>query len=346
MKLNARFRTIILGACTFLLLGAGATVQAADASPTTAPATAPAASAPGASAGPLKLAQAGPHNATPVWRDVRQGSAGITTIKGVESGVLIQTEGNAWRQWRNGPVTILGGLMLLGVVGSILLFHAWKGMLRLSSKPTGRKIQRFTTSERLIHNVVAGSFVLLGIGGVLMLFGKHIAVPFLGHTVFAFLMQILKPVHNFIGLVFFVALLAMILMWAKDNVWDNIDAEWIRRAGGLIDRSHVPSGRFNFGEKTWFWFGVTILGLAVSVSGILLDFPSVLELRSNLVVANLIHAIGALLMIMLALGHIYMGTIGVEGAMQSMKTGQVDEAWAQEHHEAWFNQVTAKNKRA
>jgi formate dehydrogenase subunit gamma len=157
-------------------------------------------------------------------------------------------------------------------------------------------------------------------------------------------MQVLKPVHNFLGLVFLLALLAMIVMWVKDNLWAKIDAEWIRRVGGLIDRTHVPSWRFNFGEKTWFWFGVTILGLTVAVSGLLLDFPAILELRARLQVANLVHGIGALLMMLLALGHIYMGTIGVEGAYQSMKTGEVDEVWARDHHELWHQQVTSKGK--
>jgi len=235
----------------------------------------------------------------------------------------------------------VGGLLLLAVVSSIFLFHAVKGQIKLSERPSGRRLVRFTATERLIHNTVAGSFVLLGIGGLLLLFGKHILVPVLGHTLFSWMLQILKPIHNFLGLVFFAALLAMIVMWLKDNVWAKIDAEWIRRAGGLLDRSHVPSGRFNFGEKTWFWFGVTILGLTVSVSGVLLNFPVILEMRSSLQWANLVHGIGALLMMMLAFGHIYMGTIGVEGALDSMKTGEVDEIWAKEHHELWYREVTA-----
>ena len=330
MDLIARLRGALFATAAAMLLAVPSLGAAAD--------------APAAPAAPVKLAQAGTHNAAPMWRDVRKGDPGITTIKGAETGVLVQTQGNAWRHLRNGPVTLVGGALLVLVFASILLFHAWKGTLRMSARPSGRRLVRFTPAERMVHNTVAVSFVLLAGGGLLMIFGKHIAIPFLGHTVFSWLMQLLKPVHNFIGLVFVVALLAMILMWARDNVWDKIDAEWIRRAGGLLDRGHVPSGRFNFGEKTWFWFGVTILGITVSATGLLLDFPVYLALRENLQVANLIHGVGALLMILLALGHIYMGTIGVEGALQSMKTGEVDEVWARDHHEAWFDQVTAKKR--
>ncbi|MBL8482507.1 MAG: formate dehydrogenase subunit gamma [Rhodocyclaceae bacterium] len=295
-------------------------------------------------------AQAAPavpaHNAAPFWREVRQGDVGVTTIKGAETGVLVQVEGNAWRHLRNGTVTYWGGLLLVLVFGAIALFHGWKGQLRLSAPPVGRKLERFSGPERLVHGFVAGSFVLLAVGGLLMLFGKHVLMPVFGHTVLSLLLQVLKPIHNFLGLAFAVGLLAMIAMWLKDNVWDPIDAQWIRRAGGLLDRSHVPSGRFNFGEKTWFWFGVTILGLTVCVSGFLLDFPAILQKRGDLQLANLVHGIGALFMMLLALGHIYMGTIGVEGAFDSMRTGKVDETWAKEHHEAWYEQLTAKGKQA
>lgn len=339
MRLNAITRRVVVGACAVLMLGS-ISATAADSAPTGSEAKQ------AAVAGPLKLAQAAPHNDAAMWREARQGTAGITTVKGAETGVLIQTQGEAWRQFRNGPVTLVGGLLLVVIAVSILLFHAWKGQLRLSAKPTGRKLVRFTPVERWVHNIVGGAFVLLAVGGLMEIFGKHVLVPILGHTVFSLLLQVLKPVHNFLGLVFVVALLAMIVMWAKDNVWSAIDAQWIRRAGGLIDRSHVPSGRFNFGEKTWFWFGVTILGLVVSVSGLLLDFPTFLELRSSLQLTNLVHGIGSIIMILMALGHIYMGTIGVEGALDTMRTGEVDEVWARDHHEVWCEQAIAKSKRA
>ena len=333
MTLHARLRIALAGLFAGLLLTLGPSISMASTATTAT------------TAAPITLAQAGPHNASPMWRDVRQGDNGISTIKGAETGVLVQSQGDAWRKLRNGPVTLIGGFLLVVVAGSILLFYAVKGTIRLSAKPSGRRIERFSTGERLVHNTVAFSFILLALGGLLMIFGKHILVPFLGHTVFSWLLQVLKPVHNFLGLVFAVALVAMIAMWLKDNVWKPIDAEWIRRGGGLLDGSHVPSGRFNFGEKTWFWIGVTMLGLTVTASGLLLNFPSILQIRADLQVTNLVHGIGALLMILLGFGHIYMGTIGVEGALDSMKTGEVDEVWAKDHHQAWFEDVTAKSKR-
>ncbi|HEX8961936.1 MAG TPA: formate dehydrogenase subunit gamma [Rhodocyclaceae bacterium] len=282
------------------------------------------------------------HNISPVWREVRRGVPGVTTVKGVESNVLIQTQGDVWRHLHNNWVVVYGGVLIILVLVAISVFHLAKGTMRLSAPPTGHKIQRFSLFERAIHGIVATCFVLLAIGGLLLMFGKHVLMPVFGHTAISVAMQILKPIHNFLGLVFAAALVVMILMWAKDNLWDKVDAEWIRRAGGLIDRTHVPAWRFNFGEKTWFWIGVTFLGLVVVVSGVLLDFPMILAARGPLTVADLVHGIGAMLMILLSFGHIYMGTIGLEGTSQSMTTGKVDEVWAKDHNLLWYRQVTGK----
>ena len=343
-NVHSAWRGLLAGVAACLLFSSGTSAIAADQPAATTP---PAAPAIAAVVKPVVVADASAatHNAAPFWREVRRDqNSGITTVKGAETGVLVQMEGDAWRHIRNGPVTLWGGILLIAVVSAILLFHAMKGQLKLSERPTGRRMTRFSGAERAVHNTVAGSFVLLAIGGLLLLFGKHLLLPVLGHTVLSLMLQVLKPVHNFLGLVFFASLLIMIVMWAKDNLWANIDAQWIMRAGGLFDRTHVPSWRFNFGEKTWFWFGVTILGLTVSVSGLLLDFPAILQLRANLQLANLVHGIGALAMMLLAFGHIYMGTIGVEGALEAMKTGDVDEVWAKEHHELWYQQAAGKGK--
>lgn len=285
--------------------------------------------------------QAQPFNNAPVWRDVRSGEAHFTTVRGPEAGVLIQSEGMTWRALRNGPVTLYGGILLLVVLASIFAFYKVKGPLTLHDAPTGRKVERFNRFERTVHWGTAGSFVLLAVTGLAILFGKHVIVPVFGHTLFGYLMIVGKNVHNYVGPLFLGFTLVMIVIWARDNVWQDCDAEWIRKGGGLATGEHVPSGRFNFGEKTWFWFGVTILGLIVAASGLVLDFPNFGQLRETMMTFNLIHVIGALLLLVLSLGHIYMGTIGAHGAYESMKTGYVDETWAREHHEHWYNDIKA-----
>lgn len=285
--------------------------------------------------------QSQPGNNAPMWREVRQDKEHFTTNRGPEAGVLIQTGGDAWRHLRNGPVTLYGGWLVLAVAAAILLFYKIKGPLTNHDPLTGRLIQRFPRYERVIHWITAGTFVVLAVTGLAILFGKHVLMPIIGHSLFGYLMVLGKNVHNFIGPLFAASTLAMIVIWARDNVWQNIDALWISKAGGLLSGEHVPSGRFNFGEKTWFWIGVTILGLTVAVSGLVMDFPNFGQGRADMQLANIVHAVAAIVMLILSFGHIYMGTIGVHGALDSMKTGYVDETWAREHHEHWFNDVKA-----
>lgn len=282
-----------------------------------------------------------PGNNAPVWREVRQDKAHFTNNPGNEAGVLIQSGGDAWRHLRNGPLTFYGGWLLVVVAALILIFYKIKGPLTLHDAPTGRLIQRFPRYERVIHWVTAGSFLVLAVTGLGILFGKHVLIPVIGHSAFGYLMVLGKNVHNLLGPLFAVSVVAMILVWARDNVWHNIDAVWIRKAGGLLSGEHVPSGRFNFGEKTWFWIGVTVLGLTVAGSGLVLDFPNFGQTRADMQLLTLVHAVTAISMLLLAFGHIYMGTIGAHGAYESMKSGYVDETWAREHHEQWYNDVKA-----
>jgi formate dehydrogenase subunit gamma len=314
----------LIAAC--LMLAGSLPLQAADAPPAQQQA---------------ERQQSQPGNNAPMWREVRQDQAHFTNNPGNEAGVLIQSGGDAWRHLRNGTVTVYGGWLVLLVAAAIALFYLVKGPLTNHDPLTGKLIQRFPRVERVIHWITAGTFLILAITGLAILFGKHVLIPIIGHSAFGYLMVLGKNVHNFIGPLFAVSTVAMIVIWARDNVWQNVDALWISKAGGLLSGEHVPSGRFNFGEKTWFWIGVTILGLTVAVSGLILDFPNFNQTRADMQLASLVHAIAAIVMLVLAFGHIYMGTIGVKGAYDSMKTGYVDETWAREHHEHWYNDVKA-----
>jgi len=282
------------------------------------------------------------HNLAPLWREVRSGDPGFTTTRGPEAGVLVQPGGETWRQLRNGPITFYGGLLLAAVPLAILLFHMVKGQIKLDGPPTGRVIVRFNNWERLVHWLTAISFVMLALTGLTMFLGKYLLLPVIGHAAFSWFTAFSKNFHNFLGFLFAASLVLMLITFLRDNVWDPCDAVWIRKAGGLIKREHVPSKRFNFGEKTWYWIGVCFLGLTVVVSGLVLVFPNLFDTRWAMQVANITHLIAAILVFALSLGHIYMGTAGVEGAYQSMITGEVDEIWARDHHELWLKEVNEK----
>lgn len=282
-----------------------------------------------------------PHNASATWREVRSGAEGFTTVKGTETGVLVSSQGNTWRAIRNGLITPYGGAAVILVAAAIFLFYARKGEIKLQHPRTGRKVARFTPNERRAHWVVAISFVCLAFSGIVLLFGKHILLWLLGYTLFAWLAGFSKNLHIIAGFFFLLGVIPLFAMFFKDNLWHKSDAEWIRKAGGLASGEHVPSRRFNFGEKVWFWAGLCFFGLIMIVSGLALTFPNLFDTRAAMQYAQIVHATSACLVIAMSLGHIYMGTIGMEGSFEAMKTGEVDESWAKEHHEIWYQEEVA-----
>ena len=283
-----------------------------------------------------------PLNNAPVWREVRSGKPDpfvTTQVRGRETNVLINSNGQAWRQFRNGPVSLVGGILLVVVASAILLFYKAKGTMQLHEAPSGRLMQRFTDWQRLIHWSTAIAFVTLGISGLIMFFGKHVLLPVLGYTLFSWLAKLAITLHNFVGPLFFVCVALLFFTFVKKNGWRAYDLIWLKKGGGMATGEHIPTDFFNAGEKMWFWGGVAFLGIIVSLSGFVLDFPNYDQTRSVMQIANVIHGIGALLFVIGSFGHIYMGTLGMAGAYDAMRTGCVDETWAKEHHEYWYNDV-------
>jgi len=287
-----------------------------------------------------------PLNNAPVWREVRSGNQGYSSLPAREAGVLVQSAGETWRQIRNGPVTIYGGwLLVVAVLGLAAIYFAL-GPVKLHDKPTGRLVERFSTVERWAHWSTAITFVVLAASGLIMLFGKHVLLPVIGYTLFAWLSALSKNLHNFVAPLFAVSVLALILIFVRDNIPKKGDLAWILGIPKFFLGKHLPSGRFNGGEKAWFWVGVVALSLTLVVSGAILLFPNFDQLRSTMQTASVVHWICALLLIAMALGHIYVGTIGVEGAYQSMREGRVDETWAKEHHQRWYEEMKRGGKAA
>ena len=302
-------------------------------------------------------AQVQPGNNAPMWRQVGAGVTGYSSLpqsQAPEAGNLIQpfvhypgarftNAGEAWRQVRNHWLIPYGGALLLIVLGAIALFYWRKGTLQLHGAPTGRQIERFTAFERSAHWANAAAFTLLAVSGIVMAFGKFFLHPILGSTLFGWLAYALKNVHNFAGPVFAVSLVVVILTFVRDNLPRKEDLTWIVRGGGLLSAHEVPSHRFNAGEKILFWAGVFLLGLMVVASGLVLDklIPGLIYERGTMQVAHMVHAAAAVLMMAMFMGHIYMGTLGMAGAYQAMKTGYVDETWAKEHHELWYDDIQA-----
>ena len=282
-----------------------------------------------------------PGNNAPFWRAVNSDEAHYVSIPNKEAGVLIQKSGQEWRLIRNGIITVLGGWLLVLVAAAILTLYFIKGPIKLNQAPTGRKIERFTALERLVHWKMAYSFVALAITGIFILFGKHFLMPIIGHSIYGIILYIFKNVHNLVGPIFTLSVIVFFVMMVKDNMPQKGDLAWLKSGGGIF--GHVDAARFNAGEKIWFWLGMTIIGLIVAGSGWVLDMivPGLSYWRGTMQVANIIHVVSAVLIIIFAMGHIYIGTIGTEGALDGMKTGYCDEAWARQHHGIWLDDINS-----
>jgi len=297
-----------------------------------------------------------PGNNAPFWRAVKESGKqeGYTSLPGVERGMLIQpfvdypgstltTAGEAWRQVRNQVIIPYGGALLGIVLLAVALYYWRRGPLGGHAADSGRKIERFTPFERSAHWTNAIAFVVLAVSGLVMAFGKFLLLPIIGGTLFGWLTYALKTAHNFAGPVFAVSLVVVILTFIKDNMPQRGDLDWVLKAGGMFGGAEAPSHRFNAGEKGLFWAGVFVLGLTAVASGLFLDklVPGFAFTRGEMQVAHMIHGAAAMVMMAAFIGHIYMGTLGMKGAFQAMRTGYVDEAWAREHHPYWADDVRA-----
>lgn len=286
------------------------------------------------------------------WRALRAGRPATLSIPDREAAVLIQSEGETWRNIRNGPISTIGGWLILGVIVIVALYFTIRGRIRIAGGRTGRILTRFTLNQRIAHWITAVLFVLLGGTGLVLLYGRYVVSALTGgmdgtapgSLVFATIASASLQAHNLFGPLFIAAIFMLFVNFVRNNGYNLIDLKWLVRLGGFFG-GHAPSRFYNFGEKNWFWLSM-LLGIVLSVSGILLEFPILLEDRQWQQLAHIGHAIAALLFIAVGLGHIYLGTVGMEGALEGMTRGEVDENWAKEHHDLWYEEATGATKSA
>lgn len=300
-------------------------------------------------------AQVQPGNNAPMWRQVGAGVTGYSSLpksQAPEAGNLIQpfvqypgsrltNAGQAWREVRNNWILPYGAALLAISALALAILFFTKGPMGHDHPGALNRIERFTPFERAVHWSNAYAFCALAVSGLVMALGKFVLLPVMGAALFGWLSFALKNIHNFTGPLFAVSLIIVVLTFVKDNIAGWADFVWLSRAGGMLGDHQVPSHRFNAGEKGLFWWGVTVPGLVVLGSGLVLDklVPGWGELRADMQIAEMIHAVAAFWMMALILGHIYMGTVGLRGAYSAMKTGYVSDAWAQEHHNLWHDDI-------
>ncbi|MGB5559751.1 MAG: formate dehydrogenase subunit gamma [Paracoccaceae bacterium] len=305
-----------------------------------------------------------------VWESLRFGSSDVTvSAGGPQARVLIQDAGMWWLDFRKGPLATYGGWLLLGMIGVLAAFYLVRGKITLSHGFSGVRIVRFKAIERFGHWLLAGSFLLLAFTGLISLFGRMGLIPLLGRDAYAMLAAWSKWVHNNVSWAFMIALVMIFVMWVVHNLPSRHDLVWFAKGGGIIGNGHPPAKKFNAGQKIIFW-SVVLLGASISASGLSLLFPFQLPMfaktfavmndlglpglvgaeafptrlapHQEMQFAQLWHSIAGFVLLAIIIAHIYIGTLGMEGAHDAMGSGEVDLNWAKEHHSLWVEEVQAR----
>lgn len=259
---------------------------------------------------------------------------GRITIPNRTAATLEQPQGREWRQFQTDTIPVYGGILLIGTLLLLGAFYLIRGRVRLDAGWSGVKLLRFGGFERFVHWFTAFCFIILGLTGLNIVFGKALILPLIGNDAFTVLSQWGKYFHNFLGIPFSVGVVLIFLIWVRDNVPTFRDWQWLKSGGGIVGHEHVPTKRFNFGQKLVFW-SVVLFGVAISVTGYVLLFPFQGTTIAGMQLAQIIHSVAAIILIAVIFGHIYIGTLGMEGAFEAMGSGTVDRNWAREHHSLW-----------
>ena len=296
-----------------------------------------------------------PNPGIELWQAVRGklDSPTATQVRGHDSSVLVNPQGELWMSIRNSRLIPQGGQALLVVLLIILGVYAVRGPVKLASGESGQQVDRHSVSSRIIHWLVAGLFIILGITGLFLLLGRPLLIPVIGKTAFGGIAGASKEVHNILGLLFPFALIFMFVNLVRRNLYEKGDLAWVAKGGGMLGGGHVSAGKFNAGEKILFWATI-FLGIGISVTGYVLDFPNIAswvlatsteftQYRHVMGYAHVIHSVIAVLFIALAFGHIFLATLFVPGTLSSMTSGKVDSNWAKEHHDRWYEEIRNKS---
>ncbi len=294
-----------------------------------------------------------PNPATDLWRAVNPQQLppaqaamfprGGSQVQGVQSGVLINQQGQSWRHFRMKQLLPTGGYLLAGAMLAVLLFYFIRGKVLIRDGESDKKIERYSVYERMIHWFMAFIFLFLGFSGLILLFGRSLLLPWMGPELFSILASAAKEGHNLFGPLFLLALVLMFLKFVIRNIYQKGDLTWLLKGGGIIGEHDVPSNFFNMGEKTLFWLLIIVGGL-IAISGVVLLFPVFEQGRGIMELSHVVHAIAAVIMLTVIIGHIYIGTIGMQGATEGMTSGYCDLNWAKDHHSWWAQRCIDEGK--
>lgn len=270
---------------------------------------------------------------------------GRCTLPDQKACLIEQPAGRDWRQFHQVTLRWIAGIAILGMLALLVVFYLVRGMVKIESGRSGRTITRFNGFERFVHWLAASCFVVLAISGLNITFGKALLLPIMSPEAFTAFSQWGKYAHNYLSFPFTISVVLIFLMWIGGNIPNRTDVEWIKRGGGIVGNDHPPAYRFNAGQKAIYWI-VVLGGAAVAITGYILMFPFYGTTVSGMQLSGLIHGIVGAIFVAVMLAHIYIGTMGMEGAFEAMGSGEVDVNWAKEHHRLWLEEETKKGTAA
>ena len=280
-----------------------------------------------------------PNPGADLWRDVRGATQGSSRVESVDSGVLISDSGERWRQYRMQQLAPYGAMVLGGMIGMLALYYLMRGKIRIEAGRSGKVVRRYTSPEMVVHWFLAVTFVILALSGLLLLYGRWVLIPLLGPEGFSVTATVCKNLHNYVGLLFTALLPIAFFLYLKDSLFNlRVDGKWFMRFGGYLGGEEPGSEKVNAGQKAWYWVAM-LGGLVLVVSGLVLDFPNFQQDRGWLQGAHVIHTIASIAVMAFFVVHLYLATIGVEGALESMLNGHVDANWAKQHHAIWYEEI-------
>jgi formate dehydrogenase gamma subunit len=223
----------------------------------------------------------------------------------------------------------IGPIIILVVFLIVLHYHGY-GPKRITFDPYSDEIQRFNLVERGIHLFRLVAFVVLTITGLIMAFNLHLWEQLLFGSASA-----LIEFHIWSGVVFILTTVGGAVLWFRDAAFRSYDKEWVRKLGGYLGhKGEVPAGRFNAGQKMFYWYSA-IFGLIMSVTGIMLIYKGSFVL-STVCMTSTIHNLVGFFLIAGVLAHAYLGTVANPGTWRVLVDGTVTREWARHHHPNWY----------
>jgi formate dehydrogenase subunit gamma len=266
---------------------------------------------------------------------------GRISIPDQRAATLIQPAGRSWREFHEGTLPLIGAIAILGMLVVLVVFYLVRGMVKIEAGRSGRTVVRFTAFERAVHWMTATCFIILALSGLNITFGKGLLLPLIGPNAFTAWSEAAKYAHNFLSFPFTIGVVLILLMWIAGNIPNKVDVNWLKRGGGIVGNDHPPAYRFNAGQKMIYWI-VVLGGGAAAASGYVLMFPFYVTDIAGMQLAQIVHGVVAVLFVAAMLAHIYIGTIGMEGAFEAMGEGTVDVNWAKQHHALWLEEEQAR----